>query len=453
MIAGIKLEATIGVKSSNQSLIMKTLKSFFAVFFSLLAFNSYSQTKPDSLGLPGDNFDLYGALELFKKAATPEEFEKSINSNDNSVNNLDLDGDGKVDYVKVIDKKEGNGHTLVLQVAVSPTETQDVAVIEIDKPATDNAHVQIVGDEELYGKNYIVEPKDETAAKPSTAGSPPPASSNTDDVYSTTDNANRTNSNSSTNTNNNQPPSDNSYYNSNPTVVVNVWAWPSVQYIYGPSYGPWSSPWYWNNYPMWWQPWQPVYWQYHYRRAYFYHYPYYQRVGYYRSPAIHNWYYGKRTSSATVLRNRESGFYAQRQMVYKSNAQPGTKYNNQPAGRNGEMQPHDGGNINNTGNPPRQQRNDGGMKQQNNNVNTAPPTKQFDNPGKQPANNPPVQKQQQPPRQKVFDQPVQQKQPMQQKQPEQRPMQQKPMQQPKQQMQRAPKMEAPRGGGGGGRKR
>ena len=30
----------------------------------------------DSTGLPGDNFSLQGALEMFKKASSPEEFEK-----------------------------------------------------------------------------------------------------------------------------------------------------------------------------------------------------------------------------------------------------------------------------------------------------------------------------------------------------------------------------------------
>lgn len=400
---------------------MKTLKITLVLIGFLLGSNAFSQTKPDSLGLPGDNFDLYGALELFKKAASPEDFEKAINSNDNEVNNLDLDGDGKVDYVKVIDKQDGNAHTLVLQVAVSESETQDVAVIEVDKTSDGTAHVQIVGDEELYGKDYIIEPKDDTASKQQSTTAGKQAA--TDDVYSTSDDASRksssTNSNNNTNTYNNSSAN----YNPNPTVVVNVWSWPSVQYIYGPSYAPWISPWYWNTYPVWWTPWQPLYWRYHYRRAYRYHYPYYHRVYVYRSPNVHNWYYGRRMSSQVVRTNRQSGFYQQRQATYKSNPRPGTKYNNQPARRrdgmqeqNNQMQPH---------------RNNG-MKQNN----------------LQQQNNGPVK--QQPMKQQ---QPVKQQQPMQ-----QQPMQQqKPMQQPKQQQmqQQQPRQQKmqPQGGGmksGGG---
>src|SRR5690606_33363692 len=48
--------------------------------------------------VPGDNFSLEGALELFKKSSSPEEFEKMLNTPDTKVNNLDLNGDGYIDY-------------------------------------------------------------------------------------------------------------------------------------------------------------------------------------------------------------------------------------------------------------------------------------------------------------------------------------------------------------------
>jgi hypothetical protein len=363
--------------------IMKALKLTSAMFCFLLSTTAYSQTKPDSLGLPGDNFDLYGALELFKKADTPENFEKALNSNDNEVNNLDLDGDGKVDYVKVIDKQDGSAHTLVLQVAVSESETQDVAVIEVDKTNDGTAHVQIVGDEELYGKDYIIEPKDDTANKQQSTTAGKQAA--TDDVYSTSDDASRKSSSTNDNNNTNTYNSSSANYNPNPTVVVNVWSWPSVQYIYGPSYAPWISPWYWNTYPVWWTPWQPLYWRYHHRRAWHYHYPYYHRVGYYRSPKVHNWYYGRRTNSQTVRSHRESGFYGQKQMTYKNNTPRGQKYNNQPARMDGiqkqniQQQPQKTGGMKQQGNfqdqqgvkqkpmqnqPLRQQPNKGQMQQQ-----------------------------------------------------------------------------------------
>jgi hypothetical protein len=316
---------------------MKTVKIIGLAISLFSGISAFSQNKPDSLGLPGDNFDLAGALEVFKKAKNPEEFEKAINLKDNEINNLDLDGDGNTDYVKVIDKAEKNGHTLVMQVAVSETETQDVAVIEVEKTGDEKAHVQIVGDEELYGKDYILEPADQVAASNTKTAVKETKQGAEDDVYSTNDNSNRT-PDTNNNSNNN-----NSNGNNNTNVVVNVWGWPSVQYIYGPSYVVWVSPWRWHYYPTWWSPWAPVYWRYHWRRAYHYH-PYYHRAYFYRSPGVHSFYYGWRSTSGTVQRNRTSGFYRERQAEYRKNARPGDKYNNRPARndreQNGTVRPH-----------------------------------------------------------------------------------------------------------------
>lgn len=332
---------------------MKTVKIIGLAISLFSGISAFSQNKPDSLGLPGDNFDLYGALEVFKKAKNPEEFEKAINLKDNEINNLDLDGDGKTDYVKVIDRAEKNGHSLVMQVAVSENETQDVAVIEVEKTGDEKAHLQIIGDEELYGKDYILEPSDQVADNNSKSNLKNKNGAE-DDAYSTNDNSNRKTDNSSGNSNNNT--------NSNSTVVVNVWGWPSVQYIYGPSYVVWVSPWYWNYYPVWWSPWAPVYWRYHYRRAWHYH-PYYRRAYFYRSPEIHSFYYGRRTTSGTVQRNRTSGFYREKQAEYRKNTRPGEKYNNRPARDNREK--------NNTVRPQRE-----GQPTRNNNPRSNQPANQ-----------------------------------------------------------------------------
>ena len=54
--------------------------------------------------VPGDHFSLEGALELFKKSASPEEFEQLLNSPKSEVNNLDLNGDGDIDYMPSFSK-------------------------------------------------------------------------------------------------------------------------------------------------------------------------------------------------------------------------------------------------------------------------------------------------------------------------------------------------------------
>src|SRR5687768_12228626 len=116
------------------------------------------QQREDSTGLPGDNFSLEGALEMFKKAGSPADFEKLINTEGNNVNNLDLNEDGDIDYIKVIDNMDRDVHAFVLQVAVSETESQDIAVIELEKTGDETAILQIVGDEDIYGEQTIAEP-------------------------------------------------------------------------------------------------------------------------------------------------------------------------------------------------------------------------------------------------------------------------------------------------------
>lgn len=209
---------------------------------------------PDSTGLPGDNFSLEGALELFKKSDSPEAFEKMLNAEDSKVNNLDLNGDGEIDYIKVIDKQEKDVHAFVLQAAVSEVENQDIAVIEIEKTGDDDATLQIIGDEDIYGEQTIVEPKEEVK------------------------------SNAGTQTKN---------------VVVNVYAWPAVRYVYGPSYRVWISPWGWRARPVWWHPWRPV----HYHVFYPYHHPYRHRyavVHNHRTIHAHRIYTPARTTSVIV---------------------------------------------------------------------------------------------------------------------------------------------------------
>ncbi len=195
---------------------------------------------PDSTGLPGDHFSLEAALDLFKKSKDLGSFEQALNQADTKVNNLDLDGNGEVDYIRVIDNAEGDVHAIVLQVPMGTEEAQDVAVIQLERKGEQSAMVQIMGSEDLYGPNVIVEPYEENAGNlkgrngPSAPDAPP-------------------------------------YMR----VWVNVWDWSCVNWIYGPSYMVWVSPWHWDFYPPWWRPWRP--------------YPYYSYWGWHRH--YHPWYH------------------------------------------------------------------------------------------------------------------------------------------------------------------
>lgn len=205
---------------------------------------SFAQNQPgvDSTGLPGDNFSLQGALDMFKKAASPEAFEKLINQENNSVNNLDLNEDGETDYVKVIDRADKDNHVLVLQADVSDNESQDIAVIEIEKTGTESAVLQIVGDEDIYGEQVIIEPDggdDNSFASPYNSRNSGPS------VSFEPATAHR--------------------------IVINVWLWPSVRFMYAPAYRPWVSPWRWRHYPSYWHPWRPFRWSVWHPRCAVYH--------------------------------------------------------------------------------------------------------------------------------------------------------------------------------------
>lgn len=190
----------------------KNLFSFilFSLFFSAPVFSQ------DEAPL-SDNFSLEAALELFKNAESPEDFEKRLNKEDSQVTNLDLDGNGETDYIRVEDITEGEVHALVLQVDVNEKESQDIAIIEIEKTGKEEAVLQIVGDEDIFGADHFVEPYELEA------------------------------------NGNGRGPSV-----SVARIVVNVWGWPSVRFVYGPRYRPWVSPFRYRNYPRWWRPWRPV---------------------------------------------------------------------------------------------------------------------------------------------------------------------------------------------------
>jgi hypothetical protein len=245
---------------------MKILKPLLLSItcFVVLSFNAEAQQ--DSTGMPGDNFSLQGALEMFKQAGSPEEFEKLINTEDKSVNNLDLNGDGEIDYIKVIDNADKEVHAFVLQVAVSETENQDIAVIELEKTGDTTAVLQIVGDEDIFGEQVIVEASDEG-----------------DEVEENKEQSNG-------------PSAD--FFESN-RIVVNVFFWPSVRFIYRPVYRPWISPWRWHYYPNYWRPWRPYAWHvFHPRRVHYYRHC--AIVYTHRVVAAHRIYTPHRVTSVTV---------------------------------------------------------------------------------------------------------------------------------------------------------
>jgi len=256
---------------------------------SLLSSQSFSQTDNQAasdtalLGLPGDNLDLYAVLNIFQQSKTIEDFEKTLNQKETGVNNLDLDLNDTVDFIKVVTKQDKNDFTFILQVDVSKTEIQDVAVILVSKDKDGKVTMQIVGDKDLYGKDYVIEPK--PAAPPAT---PNPAYTGSDPVTTTT------------------PAT---------TTVVVVESTPIVQYVYSPVYVPYYPPYYYRYYPPYYAAFRITAVSVYHHNNYHHHYGYHG--GYHgggNTVVIHNEnhynnYNVSRNTSNTVNRNNVSGNY------------------------------------------------------------------------------------------------------------------------------------------------
>jgi len=102
--------------------------------------------------------DLKAVASIFGDSRDLEDFERRINDYDSRISNLDLNNDGDVDYLRVIETSERNTHLIVLQAVLDKDVYQDVATIVVERDRYRRSTVQIVGDPYIYGNNYIIEP-------------------------------------------------------------------------------------------------------------------------------------------------------------------------------------------------------------------------------------------------------------------------------------------------------
>ncbi len=255
----------------------------FVIAITNLNAQDTTSTDKELLGLPGDNLDLYAVLDLFQESKTIEDFEESLNKEDTGINNLDLNLDDKVDFIKVVTKQDKNDFVFVLQVDVLKGEIQDVATILVSKSEEGKISLQIVGAEELYGKDYVIEPKPETKAV--TAN---PAYSGSDTVV----------------------------VKSAPATVVVLESEPIVQYVYSPVYVPYYPPYYYGYYPPYYRPYPVVsvtfYMGHHHHHHHHYHGGHYNNRGntvVINNNKTYNNYNRNRNTSNTVNRNKSNGKY------------------------------------------------------------------------------------------------------------------------------------------------
>jgi hypothetical protein len=247
-----------------------------------LGTTALAQEKPkEYLGLPGDNLNLYAVMDLFQKSPTLEGFEKSLNDESTRINNLDLNSDNEIDYISVNDFVDGNTHSIVLRDILGKDQSQDVAVFTVQKNNNGSVDIQLIGDEALYGENYIIEPNNQNGG-----ATPNPGYQGNVNVTNVT------------------------IVNDSP---FNWNSWPLVTFMYRSDYSVWHSRWYWGYYPGWWRPWRPYYWDfyygyhYHYFPGWYAHYRHWDRC---RWDRYHDFYYtGVRAHSIEVERRINEGRY------------------------------------------------------------------------------------------------------------------------------------------------
>lgn len=105
-----------------------------------------------------DNLNLEAIATLFGESKNLQQFEEQLNNPDNKISNLDLNQDGYVDYIRVIEHYENNAYLITLQDVLGEDLYQDIATIDVEKNTSGTVSVQIVGNPYIYGSNYIIEP-------------------------------------------------------------------------------------------------------------------------------------------------------------------------------------------------------------------------------------------------------------------------------------------------------
>lgn len=176
---------------------MKNTKNIIAALLILIMLSVGNVLANDDDESTASGLDLHAVGELFKESENLEHFEKSLNAPETGINNLDLDKNDEIDYIRVEEQVEGDTHLIVLQTQFAEDDFQDVATIAVEKE-NENYEMQIQGDSEIYGANYYVVP------------------------------------------------------------AVNIGTWSVVRWIYRPAYRPYRSVFGWRVFPNWWRVRRPV---------------------------------------------------------------------------------------------------------------------------------------------------------------------------------------------------
>ena len=107
-----------------------------------------------------DNLDLQRVGPLLEKSRSAPEFESYLNRRD-GINNLDLNGDGYVDYLSVDEYSDCNEYECGMSIydRFGPDQIQELATVVFyrDEPRYRGSRILITGNDQIYGDNFYYE--------------------------------------------------------------------------------------------------------------------------------------------------------------------------------------------------------------------------------------------------------------------------------------------------------
>ncbi len=140
---------------------MKTQFLLLALLTSVLGLSVQAQNRTiinSTNSEISDNLDLRAVASIFGDSRNLQDFERRLNDPRLQISNLDLNYDNEVDYLRVIESVQKRTHVVIIQSVIDRDLYQDIATIEVEKDWYDNVSIQVVGNNYMYGNNYIFEP-------------------------------------------------------------------------------------------------------------------------------------------------------------------------------------------------------------------------------------------------------------------------------------------------------
>ena len=138
-----------------KKLIIKLVVTIVVSMFGIVSVFAHNTPKTSDAAA---GLDLYAVAEVFKVSENLAKFEEALNAPDSEINNLDLNENGEVDFIRTTEQVKDDTHLIVLQVPLGENDFQDVATIAVERENGDKYNLQIQGDTTIYGENYYVVP-------------------------------------------------------------------------------------------------------------------------------------------------------------------------------------------------------------------------------------------------------------------------------------------------------